>query len=90
MEHSWNDTDMGKPKYLQKTLLITTLSTTNLTWTDPGLKQDLRHESPVNNHLISGKAISLNDISKFCSYLTDKTHTLCYKALSSGVVQKNI
>jgi hypothetical protein len=33
-----------------------TLSTTNLTWTDPGANQGLRRELPATNRLDHGKA----------------------------------
>jgi hypothetical protein len=36
MEHQWNEIDRGKPTTRRKTCPSATLSTTNLTWTDPG------------------------------------------------------
>jgi hypothetical protein len=39
MEHRWNETDRGKPKYSgEKTCPNVALSTTNPTWTDPGIE----------------------------------------------------
>jgi hypothetical protein len=42
----------GKPKYSEKTCPSTTLSTTNPTWPDPGL----RGGKPATNRLIYGAA----------------------------------
>jgi hypothetical protein len=40
--HRWNDADWGKPKYLGvETCPNATLSTTNLTGTDPGIEPRL-------------------------------------------------
>jgi hypothetical protein len=46
-EPRWNDTDRGKPKNLEKICPSATLSTTNPTRTDPGL----RGERPATNRL---------------------------------------
>jgi hypothetical protein len=37
MEHQWNEIDRGKPTTRRKTCPNATMSTTNPTWTDPGL-----------------------------------------------------
>jgi hypothetical protein len=47
----WNEDWQGKPKYSEKTCLIATLSTTNLTWPDLGSKPDRRSGKPVTNRL---------------------------------------
>ena len=49
MEHRWNETDRGKPKYSGKTCPSATLSTTNPTWTDPGSNPDFRGERPASH-----------------------------------------
>jgi hypothetical protein len=42
MEHRWNEIDRGKSKYSgEKTCPSATLSTTNPTWTDPGIEPGL-------------------------------------------------
>jgi hypothetical protein len=56
MEHRWNETDRGKPKYSGKTCPSVTLSTTNPTWTDPGSNPGLRGERPATNRLSHGTA----------------------------------
>jgi hypothetical protein len=38
MEHQWNEIDRGKPTARRKTCPSATLSTTNLTWTWPGIE----------------------------------------------------
>jgi hypothetical protein len=38
MEHQWNEIDRGKPTTRRKTCPNATLSTTNLTWTWPGIE----------------------------------------------------
>jgi hypothetical protein len=53
-EHRWNETDRGKPTTRRKTCPSATLSTTNPTWTDPGL----RGERPATNRLSHGTATS--------------------------------
>jgi hypothetical protein len=57
MEQQWNEIDRGKPTTQRKTCPSATLSTTNLTWTDPGSNPDLGGERPVINHLSHGTAI---------------------------------
>jgi hypothetical protein len=44
MEDQWNEIDRGKPTTRRKTCPNATLSTTKLTWTDPGLNLGLRSE----------------------------------------------
>jgi hypothetical protein len=56
MEHQWNEIDRGKPTTRRKTCLSATLSTTNLTWTDPGSNPGLRGERPATNRLSHGTA----------------------------------
>jgi hypothetical protein len=46
----WNEDWQGKPKYSEKTCPSATLSTTNPTWLDPGLK-------PATNRLSYGAAL---------------------------------
>jgi hypothetical protein len=46
MEYQWNEIDRGKPTTRRKTCQSATLSTTNLTWTDPGSNPGLRSERP--------------------------------------------
>jgi hypothetical protein len=59
MEHRWNETDRGKPKYSgEKTCPIATLSTTNPTWTDPGSNPGLRGGRPATNRLSHGTALA--------------------------------
>jgi hypothetical protein len=56
MENRWNEIDRGKRTYsCGKTCPIVTLSTTNPTWTDPGL----RGERPATNRLSRGTAFRL-------------------------------
>jgi hypothetical protein len=50
----WNDTDRGKPKNSEKTCPSATLSTTNVTRTDPGANPGLRGEKPETNCLSHG------------------------------------
>jgi hypothetical protein len=57
MEHRWNETDRGKPKYSGKTRPSATLSSTNPTWTDPGSNPDLRGDRPATNRLSHGTAL---------------------------------
>jgi hypothetical protein len=47
MEHWWNDTDRGKPKYCS----IDTLSTTNMSWNDLESNTRLRGEKLTTNRL---------------------------------------
>jgi hypothetical protein len=59
MEHQWNEIDRGKPTTTRrKTCPSATLSTTNLTWTDPGSNPGLRGERPATNRLSHGTAYS--------------------------------
>jgi hypothetical protein len=58
MEHQWNEIDRGKPTTERKTCPSAALSTTNPTWTYPGLNLGLRSERPANNHLSHGTAMS--------------------------------
>jgi hypothetical protein len=59
MEHRWNEIDRGKLKYLGvKTCPSATLSTTNLTWTEPGSNPGFRGERPVTNRLSHGTAVT--------------------------------
>jgi hypothetical protein len=58
MEPRWNEIDRGKPKNSGgKACPSSTLSTTNLTWTDLGLNPGLRGEMPATNRLSHGTAI---------------------------------
>jgi hypothetical protein len=52
----WNEDWQGKSKYLEKTCPCATLSTTNLTWPDPGLNPGCRGGKPVTNRLSYGAA----------------------------------
>jgi hypothetical protein len=57
MEHRWNKIDRGKPEVLRrKTFPSATLSTTNPTWTDPGLNPGLRGERSATDRLSHGTA----------------------------------
>jgi hypothetical protein len=53
----WNDDWQGKPKYSEKTCPSATLSTTNLTWPDPGSSPARRGGKPAANRLSYGAAI---------------------------------
>jgi hypothetical protein len=57
MEHQWNEIDRGKPTTRRKTCPSATLSTTNLTWTDPESNPGLRGERPATNRLSHGTAV---------------------------------
>jgi hypothetical protein len=58
MEHRWNEIYRGKPKYSgKKTCPSATLSSTNPTWTDPGLNLGLRGERPATKRLNHGTAM---------------------------------
>jgi hypothetical protein len=57
MEHQWNAIDRGKPTTRGKTCPSATLSTTNLTWTDPASNSGLRSGSPATNRLSHGAAL---------------------------------
>jgi hypothetical protein len=56
MEHQWNEIYRGKPTTRRKTCPSATLSTTNLTWTDPGSNPGLRGKRPATNRLSHGTA----------------------------------
>jgi hypothetical protein len=62
----WNEDWQGKPKYSEKTCPSATLSTTTLTWPDPGLNPACRSGKPVTNRLSYGTAlgITLSNIIK--------------------------
>jgi hypothetical protein len=59
MEHQWNETDREKPTTRRKTCTSATLSTTNLTWNDPGSNPGLCGERPVTNRLSHGTVLTL-------------------------------
>ena len=59
MEHQWNEIDRGKSTIRRKTCPSATLSTTNLTSTDPGSNPGLRDEMPATNRLIHGMACAV-------------------------------
>jgi hypothetical protein len=71
MEHQWNETDRGKPKYSGKNLSQCTLSTTNPTRTDRVLNLGLCGGREVANHLSHGTAtgVELYDLLNTFSYL---------------------
>jgi hypothetical protein len=52
----WNEEWQGKPKYSEKTYPSTTLSTTNLTWPDPGSNPGRRGGKLATNRLSYGPA----------------------------------
>jgi hypothetical protein len=52
----WNENLQGEPKYSEKTCPNATLSTTNLTWPDPGSNQGRRGGKPTTNRLSYGTA----------------------------------
>jgi hypothetical protein len=57
MEHRWNEIDRGKQKFSgKKTCPISTLSTKNPTWIEPGSNPGLRGERPATNRLSHGTA----------------------------------
>jgi hypothetical protein len=56
MGHQWNEIDRGKPTTRRKPCPSATLSTTNLTWTDPGSNPGLCGERPATNRLSHGTA----------------------------------
>jgi hypothetical protein len=74
MENQWKEIDRGKPTSRRKTCPSATLSTTNLTWTDPGSNPGLRGERPATNRLSHGKAktyvkfIGVSRTTEFSSY----------------------
>jgi hypothetical protein len=53
IEHRWNERQW-KTSTRRKTFPSATLSTTNLTWTDPGSNPDLCGERPATNRLSHG------------------------------------
>ena len=55
MEHWWNDTDSGKPKYWDRKLSHCNLSITNHTRTGLVSNPCLRGGRPVSNRLTVGK-----------------------------------
>jgi hypothetical protein len=59
MEQQWKEIDRGKPTIRRQTCPSATLSTTNVTWTDPGSNPGLRGERPATNRLSHGTALSL-------------------------------
>jgi hypothetical protein len=52
----WNDNWQGKPKYSVESCPSTTLSTTNLTWPDPGTNPGRRSRKSATSHLSYGMA----------------------------------
>jgi hypothetical protein len=52
----WDEKWQRKPKYLEKTLVGTILSTTNPTWRDMGSKLGRRGGKPVTIRLNYGRA----------------------------------
>jgi hypothetical protein len=73
MEHQWNEIYRGKPTTRGETCPSATLSTTNLTWTDPGSNPGLRGERPATNRLSHG--------TTFTAKLLLKTTTVRYRPL---------
>jgi hypothetical protein len=55
-ETQWNDNDREKPKKSEETCPSATLSTTNPTWTDPGVNPGLQGERPATSRLTNGTA----------------------------------
>jgi hypothetical protein len=55
-EPRWNGIDKEKPKNSEKNISSATLSTTNLTWTDPGANAIFHGERPATNRLSHGTA----------------------------------
>jgi hypothetical protein len=84
----WNEWQ-GKPKYSEKTCPDATLSTTNPTWPDPGLKPRRRGGKPATNHFSYGAAHLKGfgggikelhakpdaDVAQFCHPLQTKRNT---------------
>jgi hypothetical protein len=54
METWWNNTDKGKPKYLEEKCPSAILSTINLTWPGMRSRPGLRGEKPATNRLRLG------------------------------------
>ena len=63
MEHQWNEIDRGKPTTRRKPCPSATLSTTNLTWTDPGSNPGLRCEMPATDRLSHGTAFCIHFVN---------------------------
>jgi hypothetical protein len=63
MELRWNAIGREKPKNWEKPCPIVTLSTTNLTWTEPEANPGFRGGKPATNRLSCGTAISSVTIS---------------------------
>jgi hypothetical protein len=59
MEQWWNDIFAVETEVLGENLPSATLSTTNLTWIDPGANPGLRGERPATNRLSHGTAYKL-------------------------------
>jgi hypothetical protein len=53
----WNDIDRENGRTRRKPCPSATLSTTNPTWTDPGMNPGLHGENLVTNHLSHGTAL---------------------------------
>jgi hypothetical protein len=53
-EPRWNDIDRGNPKKSGENLVLVSLPTTNLTWTDPGTNSGIRSESQATIRLSYG------------------------------------
>jgi hypothetical protein len=80
MEHRWNETDRGKPKYSGgKPCPNATLYTTNPTRTDPGSNPSLRGERPATNRLSHGTA--LDSVRDFLSNVWAETSDSNYPSL---------
>jgi hypothetical protein len=65
MEQWWNDIFAGETEVLGENLPSATLSTTNLSWIDPGANPGLRGERPATNRLSHGTAILRIIIDKY-------------------------
>jgi hypothetical protein len=74
MVHQWNEIDRGKPTTRRKTSPSATLSTTNLTWTDPGSNPGLRGERPATNRLSHGTAGILSLLNTTYAWLGECMH----------------
>jgi hypothetical protein len=55
-ESWWNDTDREKPNNAERNLFSVTVSTTNPTWTDPGVNLGLHVEGWATDCLSHGMA----------------------------------
>jgi hypothetical protein len=88
IEPWWNDIDRGNWRTRRKTCPNATLSSTDLTWTDPGANPGLRSENQESNFLSNYKTrpgycfsplkqeVRLNIIYKFCSNLNQNSTLL--------------